>query len=438
MITIKNIRKLPKYMIAKIKRTDLYLHPEQSGQTRFYAYYTLYNKELAEVIVAVRNCRQQWYCKQVVVHGIHNYKCYVKDIMFNNMCGYKVGWYPEGLTRYPKWYENKSWGWCDDKYFRIFNAVKINVDFILSLPRYKYSCVDRLQYDYIFKFLRCYEEYPQVEYLVKAGLIHYATKKTLLEKCKKDKQFCKWLYQNREELKNNYYVSSILYAYRHKKSIKAVHKFEYFKRRFCHEGNYEELKQEFTGERRKMLMEYLYKNLIDGQVYNDYLKACKYLKLDMKIDKNAFPHDFTKWHDIRIDQYASAKALADEQEKKELYKKFESVANKYISLQRDMNEDLIVIIAKSPAELIKEGEKLHHCVGRMNYDQKFAKEKSLIFFIREKNMPNKPFITLEYSLENHKVLQCYGNYNSRPDEKTLEFINKTWLPYANRKLKKIA
>ena len=97
-----------------------------------------------------------------------------------------------------------------------------------------------------------------------------------------------------------------------------------------------------------------------------------------------------------------------------------------------------MIIAKSPADLIVEGKTLNHCVGRMNYDQKFVREESLIFFVRNKNEPNKPFVTVEYSLENKKVLQCYGENDHKPNEDILKFVNKVWLPYANRKIKKVA
>ena len=73
----------------------------------------------------------------------------------------------------------------------------------------------------------------------------------------------------------------------------------------------------------------------------------------------------------------------------------------------------------------------------MNYDQKFVREESLIFFIRNRLSPNTPFVTLEYSLRNHKILQCYAEHNTKPNESVLEFVNKKWLPYANRKLKKL-
>ena len=49
-----------------------------------------------------------------------------------------------------------------------------------------------------------------------------------------------------------------------------------------------------------------------------------------------------------------------------------------------------------------------------------------------------PFVTIEYSLLKKKILQCYDKNNTRPSEQVLNFINKTWLPYANKQLKEIA
>ena len=74
----------------------------------------------------------------------------------------------------------------------------------------------------------------------------------------------------------------------------------------------------------------------------------------------------------------------------------------------------------------------------MNYDQKFAREETLIFFIRIKEKPDVPFVTIEYSPSQKRVLQCYGDHDSKPDDCVMEFVNKKWLPYANRKLKQLA
>lgn len=180
------------------------------------------------------------------------------------------------------------------------------------------------------------------------------------------------------------------------------------------------------------------KQQTNPNTYLDYLKACQHLGLDMTEDKNRFRHDFKRWHDIRIDQYATKKAEEDAVKRKELYGQFAAVAEKYLSLQHAKRSAFICIIAKSPADLIHEGEALHHCVGRMNYDQKFAREETLIFFVRTKQEPDTPFVTVEYSLKNRKILQCYGENDRRPSDTVMEFIKKKWIPYANRKIKRIA
>lgn len=185
-------------------------------------------------------------------------------------------------------------------------------------------------------------------------------------------------------------------------------------------------------------LKYIKKQETNISSYSDYVKACKYLNLDMILPKNKYPHDFKRWHDIRIDEYHTAKAIADEEKKKELYKQFSAVAEKYLPLQRNLQDAFIAIIARTPQDLITEGDYLHHCVGRMNYDQRMVREESLIFFIRNKDNPDTPFVTVEYSLKQHKVLQCYGDKDTKPSAQVLDFVHKKWLPYANRKLKQIA
>ena len=171
--------------------------------------------------------------------------------------------------------------------------------------------------------------------------------------------------------------------------------------------------------------------------YIDYFKACQYLNLDMDLPKNRFPHEFKRWHDIRIDEYATAKAMKDEMQRKELYAKFSIVAEKYLPLQYEKKSAFVVLIPRSPADLIREGTILHHCVGTMNYDQKMLREESLIFFVRDRNSPDIPLVTLEYSLTSHKVLQCYGDKDLPPQNKIVDFVYRKWLPYANSAIQKI-
>jgi len=260
--------------------------------------------------------------------------------------------------------------------------------------------------------------------------------KTILKKLANDIGFQKFIVSNKKDIcANKYRVNSIIRAYTMKTTIAEIEKYDNFKKMLKQFDRKEEILANF--DNMKDLYDYLQRQNTDIASYNDYYKACKYLQLDMSDSKNCMPKDFKYWHDVRIDEYATAIALKDAEARKELYNKFNSVAEKYLTLQRDRKENYIVIIAQSPKDLIREGEMLNHCVGRMNYDQRFIREESLIFFVRDTNAPSKPLVTMEYSLQNKKILQCYGYNDSKPHQNILDYVNNKWLPYANRKLNKI-
>ena len=435
MITEKDIKPIPKAMLGKIKKLDRQHNPAKSNRRRFYKYFTRFNRELCEVTVAVRDYKNKWYCKQVVVHELHGEKMFGQDIGYTYCGGYCVGWFREGIDKIESW-KDYDWGWMEDNHFNI-EAPFVNKEFVLRMPQFKYSAVDLYNRDNVLEYLRLYEQYPATEYLVKCGLAVLATSKIILKKCAKDKKFCKWLYNHRFEIGvNNFYTTSIVRAYNENRSIEEAYQFDTFVKSFQH-GHWDRVKKIFKDkEEQYKFLKYLEKQKTDGFCYWDYLEACEYLHLDMNLERNRYPHDFKRWHDIRIDEYRSKKAEADAKQNKMFCKKFAKVAKKYGALQQEKN-GFAIIIAKSPADLKREGEMLHHCVGSMNYDQKFAREETLIFFVRNKDQIETPFVTLEYSLKNHKVLQCYGEHDTTPEENVLQFVNNVWLPYANRKLKKV-
>lgn len=434
---ISKIKPIPKYIIELIKKEDKKANPNPNGYKRFYAYLTKNDKELVKVTVAVRHKYRKWYFKQVAVHGVHSKECFAKDIAFTMFGGYCVGWYAEGLTNYPKWYETKEFWEADDKYNDPYAPI-VNKEYLAKFPEYKYSAYELYSYVDILQYLRIYEQYPQTEYLLKLGISpYYVTSKQILKKVEKDKKFRKWLSKRYELKHNTYYISTVLQAYKQNRPLKEIQVYESAKKDLCKDTRFKVIRDLFGGDYHKYFT-YISKQEISNSLYLDYLNACNYLGLDMNENKNRFPHDFNKWHDIRTKEYATAKALKDEEERKELYAKFSHIAEKYMPLQYEKKNEFITIIAKSPADLIKEGEILNHCVGRMGYDQKFIEEKTLIFFIRCKELPDNPFVTLEFSLDKKKVLQCYAKGNTSPDQAVTQYINKVWLPYAKRTLKKIS
>lgn len=427
---IEKIKPIPKNIVAAIKKRETKI----DGYTRYYAYLTTNNKELVKVTVAVKYKGKQLYCKQCAVHGLRSDKCFVKDMEFTYIGGYQVGWYEEGLTKNPKWYEDGKWYTVDDKYFDPFAPI-LNLDYLAKYEEYKYSAYDLYTGTDILQYLRLYEEYPQTEYLVKFGLSYYVKNKQLLKKIGKDKKFQKWLFNNHTALKGNfYYVSTIIKAYEENKPLAYIQAYEEKRKKINADKSLKPIRELFGKDIYKYI-DYIEAKKISNRLYLDYLNACNYLGLDMTENKNCFPHDFMHWHDVRIDEYATAKAIKDAEERQALYEKFSKVAEKYSSLQYDKNGAYMIVIAKSPEELKKEGEKLNHCVGRMNYDQKFIREESLIFFVRTKDNPSEPYVTVEYSIKSKKVLQCYAKGNQKPDAEVTNYVNNSWLPYANKILK---
>ena len=434
---IEKIKPVPQKIVSAIRRLDKKEYPKQDQHVRFYAYMAKNDKELVKITVAVKNYQKQWFYKQVIVHGVHSDKCFLKDIRFTHMSGYSVGWYDEGIQKQKRWYEDAEWGWQYDEYFNPWAPV-VNINYIVEhFPEYKYSAIDQYNYLDTLQYLRIYERYPQAEYLVKMGLHYYATCKSVLRLAAKDKAFRKWIFNHKNELTKTY-AQTVLEAYKTGRPIEETQILLQAKKVFARESNSEVIKELFKGKDLERFFLYIAKQKTTFHTYLDYINACRYLGLDLTQEKNLLPHDFKRWHDIRIDEYHSKKMMEVIESKKHLIADFKKAAEKYLSLQYDKRNDYIAIIAMSPADLIREGNELHHCVGKMGYDMKMIRGESLIFFIRAKAEPEKPLVTVEYSPSKKMVLQCYADHNATPDETVMEFVKKKWLPFANRQVKMLA
>ena len=439
-MNINKLKPIPKYIEKKILALDKQLDPNRRG-LRFYAYITTIDKDIAKVTVALRNKGKVVQMKQVCVHALNDERTYVRDIEYNylGISAYRVGWYDEGFKyRYNMrpYYNDGVWYNVPFKYYNPYAPI-VNQEYVLKYDRFKYSQADKYPCQHFIKYLRLYLQYPQIEYLVKAGLTRFIDSITILKKIGKDRHFAKWLLKNKAQLiSNEYYVDSVIRAYNHGTDVDYENNLKVFKQKLKRE-DFREFAQNHEDKLDK-LAKYVAEQHTSFYSYKDYYHACIKLGIDMSLDKNLFPHDFRRWHDIRLDQYATKCAEENAKKKAELMQQFVTVSQKYASLGYTRKGEYIVVIAMSPQDLVREGETLHHCVGRMNYDQKFAKEQSLIFFLRDKSTPETPLVTMEYSPSQKRLLQCYGDHDSRPNEQIMQFVNEKWLPYANRKLNRLA
>lgn len=165
----------------------------------------------------------------------------------------------------------------------------------------------------------------------------------------------------------------------------------------------------------------------------DYWNDCEKLNLDLKREDILLPPNLAQAHQRTIDALAEARRQKELEETREAQKKFEKHLKK---LERDFDFEsgaLLIRPARSQAELIDEGSALHHCVA--TYAKKHLSGQTVIFFIRKKSEPDKPFYTLEYDPKTENITQCRGLHNCGKTPEVEAFVD-AWSGYIRNKKKK--
>lgn len=142
--------------------------------------------------------------------------------------------------------------------------------------------------------------------------------------------------------------------------------------------------------------------------YFDYIGWIEKMGYDMTNEFNLFPKNFVNVHDEMSKQYVKFKdkqAREDAQRFNQTLKKLRKETKDVEAMNLNI-EGLFIRLPNRLEELKKEGEALHHCVG--TYMERVRKGETMIFFIRRKEEPEKPYYTLEW---HGKVVQCRGSHN---------------------------
>lgn len=189
----------------------------------------------------------------------------------------------------------------------------------------------------------------------------------------------------------------------------------------------------------------MYKHYIDFMQYTTLHKLCRYIReqkinheidyfdyagwmeemgYDMKNEFNLFPRDFKKSHDEMAKQYQrfkDKKAREDTKRFNKMLKQLKKDTADVDAMNLDIN-GLFIRLPNKLDELTREGEALHHCVG--TYIEKVKTGKTMIFFIRQKDEPDKSYYTLEWK---GSVVQCRGmrNCDMTPEVKAFVAIFET-------------
>lgn len=353
-----------------------------------------------------------------------------KNIYFTTMGGYHPVYEPKTFAT-GNWYGYTSYYfssddfnvWYTDKIMGLFSPI-INTEKLFEIEKYKYC---GYSYGDIIKYLELYEKYPEVEYF---GKLEIMPSVSLIRKAKKDKQFIKFLVENKDKVRG-YGPKISIYAYEHHMSFENAESYLSLKKHAEDYTKFDGIK-EFEIDRIK-LYQWIKENNISCMLYRDYWNACIYLGLDMTDTKNLKPREFMRMHDMRIDQAAAEKVKEDKRKKRKLHEDFRKAAEQLKKFEVD-GEKYSVLIPDEVGDLVKEGNKLHHCVGKMGYDKKMADGKSFIAFIRLTESKDTPYVTVEYLLKENKIAQCYADHDSRPSEEVIDFVNK-WGEEVKRGLK---
>lgn len=174
----------------------------------------------------------------------------------------------------------------------------------------------------------------------------------------------------------------------------------------------------------KSLFKYI-DNLIRYESLNSYsyiiCELRDYAKMQTlmgcKFDK--YPRYFLTTMKIVIRNYNSYKVKYDE----ELFKKSISLEYEF----GDEKDEFNIVVPKSTDDVKNEGAKLNHCVA--SYINDIIDRKTVILFMRNSKILEKPLITLE--IRNYKIVQNRGSFNRYPSEEEMGFIDR-YKKYLNK------
>lgn len=139
------------------------------------------------------------------------------------------------------------------------------------------------------------------------------------------------------------------------------------------------------------------------------------LRNDIDIEDYRNKHDLEIIHDNLIEiqrierEEQEARWNMEKAERlKDQKKKFEKLQEKRIEKYEEIGDEFAVIVPKELNDLVKEGSRLHHCVG--SYVERHAYGDTNILFLRRKEELDTPFYTIEVTNGNY-VVQVHGSHN---------------------------
>lgn len=165
--------------------------------------------------------------------------------------------------------------------------------------------------------------------------------------------------------------------------------------------------------------------------YVDYLEMRAGLGYDLNNTVYQQPRDLRAAHEKMVMEANKEKM---DKHLREVAEQYPNIRKCYRNLRKKYfyeDENYIIRPARSAEEIVMEGRMLHHCVGGASYLDKHNTGQTYILMLRFKKEPDIPYITVEIDARNHQIIQWYGEKDRKPDEKNMQAWLDSWL----RKLK---
>lgn len=151
-------------------------------------------------------------------------------------------------------------------------------------------------------------------------------------------------------------------------------------------------------------------NLID---YCDYLCFADALGLNLNDPQILYPVSFWPMHDQIMEEYYAS----DAEEEAEIMQNIKKIGRD-LAINQYEDDKYIIYPAPSLEALIAEGKAQNNCVR--TYAKAYAKNKTHIYFMRQKSNLTKSFVTIEE--KNGQIIQARIKNNKEPDAKVLKII----------------
>jgi hypothetical protein len=149
-------------------------------------------------------------------------------------------------------------------------------------------------------------------------------------------------------------------------------------------------------------------------LWSDYLRMADAVGVNLSDKAKKFPSSLKKEHDITAFAYRAvqvemeAKAFAAQAEVNSKYE-FEA-------------DDMIVIVPKTPQEVIEEANAQNNCLR--SYVERVKRGDTVVAFVRRKSEPEKTFLSAE--ILNGELIQLKGWCNSNPRTPEIVKFMKAW------------